>query len=84
MATTKNEDFLGRCQTMKSAYGSFKKVSFGPDDLKKMNEWAKDNKGWVNILIKTKKTTSPDQSDFYVSLDTWKPDGGNYRDKMPF
>jgi endoglucanase Acf2 len=49
-----------------------------------MNEWAKNNKGWVNILIKTKKTTSPDQSDFYCQMDTWTPDGGNYRDKMPF
>ena len=53
-------------------------------DLKKMNDFAKDNKGWVNILIKTKKTASPDQSDFYVEMDTWTPDGGNYKKNLPF
>ena len=51
---------------------------------KKMNDFAKNNKGWVNVLIKTKKTSSPDQSDFYCTMDTWTPDGGNYKDKMPF
>ncbi len=48
MATQK-ENFLGRCFTLRSAYGSFRKVSFGPEDLKKLNEFAASNKGWCSI-----------------------------------
>ena len=55
MATQK-ENFLGRCFTLRSAYGSFRKVSFGPEDLKKLNEFAASNKGWCSILIKDKRT----------------------------
>ncbi len=76
MATQK-ENFLGRCFTLRSAYGSFRKVSFGPEDLKKLNEFAASNKGWCSILIKDKKNAGPEQSDFYCEMDTFK--AGNYK-----
>jgi hypothetical protein len=60
---------------MKTAFGEFKKVSFGPDDLKKMNDFAATNNGWANILIKEKKGSTPGEAGFYIELDTWVKDG---------
>jgi len=83
MATAK-ENYLGRCFTLKSTYGPFRKVSLGPDDLKKITEFAATNNGWANILIKNRKTTSATEVDFYVELDTWKPDADKKSSNTPF
>ena len=83
MAAGKEKVFLGRSQTMKTAFGEFKKVSFGPDDLKKMNDFAGTNNGWCNILIKEKKGASAAEAGFYIELDTWKADG-KPKEKLPF
>lgn len=82
MAKSK-ENYLGRCANLNSAFGVLRKISLGPEDLKKLNEFAEGNKGWVNILFKMKKSHNPGESDFYVELDTWKPDGGTKKD-LPF
>ena len=68
MAAGKEKVFLGRSQTMKTAFGEFKKTSFGPDDLKKMNDFAATNNGWCNILIKEKKGATPGEAGFYSCL----------------
>ena len=52
MAAGKEKIFLGRSQTLKTAFGEFKKVAFGPDDLKKMNDFAATNS---YVGIKSKK-----------------------------
>ena len=83
MAATKEKVFLGRSFTMKTAFGEFRKVSFGPDDLKKMNDFAATNNGWANILIKTKKDAKPGEAGFYIELDTWVADGKPKKD-LPF
>ena len=83
MAVTKEKIFLGRSFTMKTAFGEFKKVSFGPDDLKKMNDLAATNNGWANILIKNKKDAKPGEAGFYIELDTWVADGKPKKD-LPF
>lgn len=83
MATGKEKIYLGRSFNMKTAYGEFKKVSLGPDDLKKMNDFAATNSGWCNLLIKNKKTDNPNETGFYVELDTWVADGGAKK-KLPF
>ena len=56
--------------------GSFSilKVSFSPDDLKKMNDWANSNNGWVNIDITKRLAPSDKGVTHTVALDTWKPD----------
>jgi hypothetical protein len=83
MAVNKTDKiYLGRCFSMKTAYGEFKKVSLGPDDLEKINEFAKNNKGWANLLIKNKKTAGPGETNFYVEMDTWVADGK--KEKLPF
>ena len=61
----------------------FKKVSFGPDDLKKMSDFAATNNGWANILIKNKKDAKPGEAGFYIELDTWVADGKPKKD-LPF
>jgi len=83
MAVTKEKIFLGRSFTMKTAFGEFKKVSFGPDDLKKMNDFAATNNGWAYILIKNKKDAKPGEAGFYIELDTWVADGKPKKD-LPF
>ena len=83
MAVTKEKIFLGSSFTMKTAFGEFKKVSFGPDDLKKMNDFAATNNGWANILIKNKKDAKPGEAGFYIELDTWVADGKPKKD-LPF
>jgi hypothetical protein len=83
MAAGKEKVFLGRSQTMKTAFGEFKKVSFGPDDLKKMSDFAATNNGWCNILIKEKKGATPGEAGFYIELDTWKADG-KPKESLPF
>lgn len=75
--------YLGRCFSKKTAYGEFKKVSLGPEDLKKMNDFAALNKGWCNILIKNKKTNNAEDTNFYIELDTWTPDG-KAAENLPF
>lgn len=81
---TDRENFIGRCFTLRSAYGSFKKVSFGPEDLKKLNEFAATNKGWSSILIKEKKNHSPEQSDFYCEMDTFRAGDAKPGKGVPF
>ena len=71
MAVTKEKIFLGRSFTMKTAFGEFKKVSFGPDDLKKMNDFAATN------------NAKPGEAGFYIELDTWVADGKPKKD-LPF
>jgi hypothetical protein len=83
MAAGKEKIIIGRSQTMKTAFGEFKKVSFGPDDLKKMNDFAATNNGWANILIKNKKDAKPGEAGFYIELDTWVADGKPKKD-LPF
>lgn len=83
MAAGKEKIYLGRAFTMKTAFGEFKKVSLGPEDLKKMNEFAATNNGWCNVLIKDKKANGPSESTFYCELDTWVSDG-KPKIKLPF
>lgn len=83
MAKSK-ENYLGRCFTLTTAFGSLRKISLGPQDLQKLNDFAAENKGWANILFKMKKSHNPGESDFYVEIDPWKPDGETTKEKLPF
>lgn len=83
MAAGKEKIYLGRCFSMKTAYGEFKKISLGPEDLQKLNDFAKTNSGWANLLIKNKKTAGPGETNFYVEMDTWVSDG-KPKEKLPF
>ena len=78
------ELYLGRCFTLTTAFGSLRKISLGPQDLQKLNDFAADNKGWANILVKMKKSFNAGESDFYVEIDPWKPDGEVKNKDLPF
>ena len=78
------EDYLGKCNTITTAFGTMRKISFGPKDLQKLNDFATENKGWVNVLVKMKKSHNAGESDFYVELDTWKPNAEAKPRDLPF
>jgi len=50
------------------------KVSFSPEHLEILNNWAKDNNGWTTINIGKRRTPSDKGITHTVSLDTWKPE----------
>ena len=82
MANKRQINYLGLCKTFNTAYGKLRKVSLGPDDVKKINDLANENKGWVNVLVKIKDNGDPDKADFWLEIDEWKPNGP--KEKLPF
>jgi hypothetical protein len=59
--------YLGKTETKETEYGKLHKVSFGPKDFEKLNQYKNDS-GWVNCLIKESKEGS-----LYLEIDTFKP-----------
>lgn len=57
MSDNKTIDFVGQVKTIKTQYGEIIKVALGPNDFTKL-ENHKNDKGWVNLEIKTKRDGS--------------------------
>jgi hypothetical protein len=62
------ENFVGKFKEVNGQYGTFHNVSFGPEDLKKLNAWASENKGWVNLTLSTSK-----QGNLIMKKNDFKP-----------
>lgn len=58
-----NKNFIGRVKEIPTKYGKITKLSFSPEDLKKVTE-----SGWLNVILKPAKNGS-----FYMVLDEYKP-----------
>ena len=58
-----NKNFIGRVKEIPTKYGKITKLSFSPEDLKKVSET-----GWLNVILKPAKNGS-----FYMVLDEFKP-----------
>lgn len=58
-----NKNFIGRVKEIPTKYGKITKLSFSPEDLKKVTE-----SGWLNVVLKPAKNGS-----FYMVLDEYKP-----------
>ena len=58
-----NKNFIGRVKEIPTKYGKITKLSFSPEDLKKVSE-----SGWLNVILKPAKNGS-----FYMVLDEFKP-----------
>jgi hypothetical protein len=58
-----NKNFIGRVKEIPTKYGKITKLSFSPEDLKKVSEG-----GWLNVILKTAKNGG-----FYMVLDEYKP-----------
>lgn len=57
-----NKNFIGRVKEIPTKYGKITKLSFSPEDLKKVSE-----SGWLNVILKPAKNGS-----FYMVLDEYK------------
>jgi len=66
--------YVGNAKVQKSQYGDILKLKIGPNDVEKINKWAKDNEGWVNISIMESKKPSDKGYTHYAIIDQWKPD----------
>ena len=74
MSEVKEKIYVGNAKIKEGQYGKIMKLKIGPSDLEKINNWAKDNAGWVNIDIFESKKVSDKGYTHYAQLDTWKPD----------
>ena len=73
---------VGRVEIKQTKFGDLTKVSFGPQDMQKLQEQADSNKGWVNLVMKQGKSGG-----YYLEVDTWKPKAaaaGQSNDDFPF
>lgn len=61
---------VGRVEIKQTKFGDLTKVSFGPQDMQKLQDQASSNKGWVNLVLKQGKSGG-----YYLEVDTWKPKG---------
>lgn len=59
---------VGRVEVKQTKFGGLTKLSFGPNDISKLQEQAQSNKGWVNLILKESKS-----GNLYLEVDTWKP-----------
>jgi len=57
MADNKSIDFVGQVKTIKTKYGDIIKIALGPNDFAKL-DGHKNDKGWVNLEVKTKRDGS--------------------------
>jgi hypothetical protein len=57
MSDQKTINFVGQIKTIKTQYGEIIKVALGPSDFEKL-EANKNEKGWANLEIKTKRDGS--------------------------
>ena len=74
MSEVKEKIYVGNAKIKEGQYGKIVKLKIGPSDLEKINNWAKDNAGWVNIDIMESKKMSDKGYTHYAQIDQWKPD----------
>lgn len=57
--------------------GTCLRVSFSPEDLIKINDWARGNNGWCNIDVLKRKEPSKKGVTHYGIINQWKPEKKN-------
>lgn len=63
--------YVGNGRVIKTQYGELMKLSFTAEDLEKMQNNL-DN-GWINVVVKERRTPSEKGTTHYLEVDTWKP-----------
>ena len=66
-----NKIYIGSGKVTKTQYGDLTKISFTAEDVKKLQENLSN--GWVNLVLKEKKTKVEGKPTHYLEVDTWKP-----------
>jgi hypothetical protein len=59
--------FLGQTKVVTTKFGQIIKISFGPDDFKKIED-SKNTAGWLNLEMLTGRNGLP-----YLQIDNFKP-----------
>lgn len=70
--------FVGNIKTKETKFGQIEVVGINKADIQTMAKHMNE-KGWVNLLIKTSKDGKR-----YLEVDTWKPSAEIVKDDMPF
>ena len=65
--------YCGNGKTIQLEHGTLLKFSLSPQDIEKINNWAKENKGWCNLVISKRKEMSQKGMTHYGKIDQWKP-----------
>ena len=93
----KERVFCGNAKIITTQYGEMTKISFSASDLEKLQNSLEN--GWVNTVLKAKKTPVEGKPTHYLEVDTWKPEakaepivsggeaivsGGENKDDLPF
>jgi len=64
--------FCGNAKIIITQYGEMTKISFSKDDLDKLMQNLEN--GWVNTVLKEKKTKIEGKPTHYLEVDNWKPE----------
>ena len=64
--------FCGSGKVITTQYGEMTKISFSKKDLETM--LANLENGWINTVLKEKKTKVEGKATHYLEVDTWKPE----------
>ncbi|MDH3324378.1 MAG: hypothetical protein OEL89_01955 [Candidatus Peregrinibacteria bacterium] len=64
--------FCGNGKVIKTQFGELTKLSFSAEDLEKMQ--ANLENGWINVVVKERRTPSEKGTTHYCEVDKWKPD----------
>ena len=73
--------YVGNAKKITTQYGELMKLSITAEDIEKMRQNL--NNGWVNIVIKERKTPSAGGMTHYLEIDTWKPQKQTENQKNP-
>jgi hypothetical protein len=73
MSDQNDKKYCGNAKVIKTQYGDLMKISMTEADVKILQE-SLDN-GWVNLVIKERRSPSPKGLTHYLEVDTWKPSG---------
>ncbi len=59
------------------------RLSFSPEDLIKINDWARGNNGWCNIDVLKRKEPSKKGMTHYGVINQWKPEKKQDQQEAP-
>ena len=76
------KQYVGNAKAITTKFGGMLKISFGPNDIEKLNEIAQANNGWVNLNCSKRKEVSDKGMTHTMSIDDWKPDTAQARDGL--
>ena len=67
--------YCGNARVKTTQYGEMMKISLSREDINKIANYAQsENRDWVNIEVKAKRTPEEGKPTHYLEIDQWKPD----------